>query len=185
MANKKGNNYIIDAANSIAKIELNRRKYENVYAIIDLEDLERVVNYPYTWFPQYRKELKNYYVRCTNYENKKNGISSVVFLHQFIMNAEGKDVDHINNNTLDNRKANLRISEHKNNTTNRHGRNSNNKSGYRNVCWSKSEKKWLVQLQIDGKGVCLGKFQYDELEQAGKFAEEMRQKYYGEYSGKS
>lgn len=50
MANKKGNNYIIDAANSIAKIELNRRKYENVYAIIDLEDLERVVNYPYTWF---------------------------------------------------------------------------------------------------------------------------------------
>ena len=101
------------------------------------------------------------------------------------MNAEGQDVDHINNNTLDNRKCNLRISEHKHNTRNRHGRNSNNKSGYRNVCWSKGEQKWLVQLQVNGKSTCLGKFPYDELEQAGKFAEEMRQKLYGEYAGKN
>ena len=185
MANKKGNNYIIDEENGIAKIELNRWKDDNVYAIIDLDDLDRVRNYPYTWFAQYRKELDNYYVRCTNYANIKAGISSVVFLHQFIMNAEGQDVDHINNNTLDNRKCNLRISEHKHNTRNRHGRNSNNKSGYRNVCWSKGEQKWLVQLQVNGKCTCLGKFPYDELEQAGKFAEEMRQKLYGEYAGKN
>ena len=50
------------------------------------------------------------------------------------------------------------------------------KSDYRNVCWSKSENKWLVQLQINGKGVCLGKFPYEELDQAGNFAEKMRQK---------
>ena len=67
MANKKGNTYIIDEENGIAKIELNRWHDENVYAIIDLDDLERVRNYPYTWFSQYRKELDNYYVRCTNY----------------------------------------------------------------------------------------------------------------------
>lgn len=122
MAKKKGNNYIIDETNGIAKIELHRRNEDNLYAIIDLEDLERVKNYPYTWFAQYRKELDDYYVRCTNYSNIKNGVSSVVFLHQFIMNADGKDVDHINNKTLDNRKSNLRVSEHKNNTTNRHGK---------------------------------------------------------------
>lgn len=50
MANKKGNTYIIDEENGIAKIELNRWHDENVYAIIDLDDLERVKNYPYTWF---------------------------------------------------------------------------------------------------------------------------------------
>ena len=185
MANKKGNNYIIDEENGIAKIELNRWKDDNVYAIIDLEDVDRVRNYPYTWFAQYRKELNNYYVRCTNYANIKVGISSVVFLHRFIMNAEGKDVDHINNNTLDNRKCNLRIAEHKNNTKNRHGKSSNNKSGYRNVCWDKRDQKWIVQLQIDGKNKVLRRFPYDELEQAGKFAEEMRQKLYGEYAGKN
>lgn len=183
MANKKGNTYIIDEENGIANIELNRWHDENVYAIIDLDDLERVRNYPYTWFSQYRKELDNYYVRCTNYLYKKQGISSVVFLHQFIMNAEGKDVDHINNNTLDNRKCNLRISEHKHNTRNRHGRNRNNKSGYRNVCWDGSA--WTVQIQINGKCVHVGRFPKDQLEEAGKFAEEMRKKYYGEYAGKN
>ena len=43
MAKKKGNNYIIDTENNIAKIELNRTKAENLWAIIDLEDLQRVV----------------------------------------------------------------------------------------------------------------------------------------------
>lgn len=71
------------------------------------------------------------------------------------------------------------------NAQNRKSRNKNNKSGYRNVCWSKSEKKWLVQLQINKRNTVLGKFSYDELEQAGKFAEEMRQKYYGEFAGVS
>jgi hypothetical protein len=179
------NNYIIDKENGIAKIELHRRNEENLYAIIDLEDLERVINYPYTWFAQYRKELEDYYVRCTNYANVKNGISSAVFLHQFIMNADGQDVDHINNKPLDNRKSNLRISEHKHNTKNRHGKNRNNTSGHRNVSWSKSENRWLVQLQIDGKNKILGRFAYDKLDEAGKFAEEMRNKCYGEYAGKN
>lgn len=183
MSNKKGNNYIIDKENNIAKIELNRRKYENVWAIIDLEDLERVINYPYTWFPQYREELRNYYVRCTSYENKKSGKSSVVFLHKFIMNIDGNeyDVDHINHNTLDNRKCNLRISKHSQNNSNRHGKNRNNKSGYRNV--AKSGNWWIVQLQVNGKNTQLGKFPLDKVDEAGKFAEEMRQKYYGEFAG--
>lgn len=41
MAKKKGNNYIIDTENNIAKIELNRTKAENLWAIIDLEDLQK------------------------------------------------------------------------------------------------------------------------------------------------
>lgn len=184
MSWKKGNNYIVDEEKGIAKIELQRKNEDNVFAIIDLDDLDRVINYPYTWFAQYRKELDNYYVRCTNYNNIKNGESSVVFLHQFIMNAGGQDVDHINNNTLDNRKCNLRIAEHEKNTKNRHGKNSNNKSGYRNVCWLKNENVWVVQICINGKNTRVKKFPPDQLDEAGAFAEEMRKKYYGEFAGK-
>jgi hypothetical protein len=43
----------------------------------------------------------------------------------------------------------------------------------------------MVQLQIDGKNTCLKRFKENELEEAGKFAEEMRNKYYGEYAGNS
>ena len=50
---KKGNNYIIDEKNDIAKIELNRRKNENLWVVIDLEDLDKVLNIPYTWFAKY------------------------------------------------------------------------------------------------------------------------------------
>ena len=39
--------------------------------------------------------------------------------------------------------------------------------------------------EYNGKTKCLGKFPYEELEQAGRFAEEMRQKLYGEYAGLS
>lgn len=65
MAKKRGNNYIVDEENGIAKIELHRRNADSLYAIIDLEDLERVINYPYTWFAQYNKDIDNYYVRAS------------------------------------------------------------------------------------------------------------------------
>jgi hypothetical protein len=40
-----------------------------------------------------------------------------------------------------------------------------------------------VQLQVNGKNTHLGRFKKDQLEEAGKFAEEMRQKYYGVFAG--
>ena len=82
-------------------------------------------------------------------------------------------------------KENLRITNVPNNSKNREKRNSNNKSGYRNVCWNSSRNRWVVQLQVDGKNKVLGTFKEDELEKAGKFSEEMRQKLYGKYAGLS
>lgn len=182
MVGKKGNNYIIDKDNNIAKIELHRRKAENLWTIIDLEDLEKVISFPYTWFAKYNHINDEYYVTASVYHPELQR-SRPVFLHQFLTNANGKDVDHENNDTLDNRKSNLRIVEESNNSKNRKSRNRNNKSGYRNVSWDKSQEKWLVQLQINKKNIVLGKF--DDVDEAGRFAEEMRQKYYGEFAGKS
>ena len=184
MANKKGNNYVIDETNSIAKIELHRTKAENLWTIIDLEDLERVINFPYTWFAKYNKPIDDYYAVASEYIPELKH-SRPLHLHQFIMNTNGKIVDHENHDTLDDRKENLRVIADSNNSRNRKSRNSNNKSGYRNVCWDKRCNKWIVQLTINKKTKCLGKFEYDELDKAGQFAEEMRQKYYGEFAGKN
>ena len=90
-------------------------------------------------------------------------------------------VDHINNNDLDNRKSNLRIADRDDNSKNRKSKNSNNKSGYRNVCningW------WCVQLMINGKNTRLARFK--NVDEAGTYAEVARQKYYGDYAGRS
>ena len=79
----------------------------------------------------------------------------------------------------------MRIIDNKHNLRNRKGKNSNNKSGYRNVCFDKRENAWIVQLQIDGKCKRVGKFPEDQLEEAAKFAKEMREKYYGDFAGES
>ena len=46
MAKKKGNNYIIDEENKIVKIELNRWEDENLWVLIDLDDYDKIINYP-------------------------------------------------------------------------------------------------------------------------------------------
>lgn len=180
MARKRGNNYVIDKENNIAKIELHRRNKESLWTIIDLDDLEKVINFPYTWYAKYNHTNNEYYVVASVYHPELQQ-TRPIFLHQFLTNANGKDVDHENNDTLDNRKSNMRVVMESNNSKNRKGRNRNNKSGYRNVSLIKG--KWVVQLQIDGKNKRLGSF--DDVHKAGKFAEEMRQKYYGEYAGKN
>jgi hypothetical protein len=90
-------------------------------------------------------------------------------------------IDHKNHKGLDNRKENLRLVNKSKNAKHRNGKNKNNKSGYRNVCWISKYNKWCVQLQINGRNTLLGKF--DDVHEAGRFAEEMRQKYYGEFKG--
>jgi hypothetical protein len=98
---------------------------------------------------------------------------------------ENMEVDHIDNNQLNNRKDNLRVTERISNSRNRKSKNTNNTSGYRNVSYNKRTEEWIVQLQINGKNRILGRFPKDQLEEAGRFAEEMRTRYYGEFAGKN
>lgn len=186
MANhKKGNNYIVDKENNIAKIDLQRRNKENLWVTIDLEDLERVINFPYTWFAlKYNEATDDWYAGCSEYRPDLKQ-SRPYYLHQFITGIRDKRIDHINTNIRDNRKENLRVISVSDNGKNRAKRNRNNKSGYRNVCWIKSENAWVVQLSINGVNTRLARFPKDQLKEAAQFAEKMRQKYYGEFAGKS
>jgi len=60
--------------------------------------------------------------------------------------------DHINRNKLDNRKINLRICTASQNALNR-GKQINNTSGYKGVCWDKKNNKWITQLVVNKKRV--------------------------------
>lgn len=184
MSRKKGNNYIINETENIAMIELNRKNGDSLWTIIDLEDLERVINFPYTWFAKYSTTIRDYYAAASVYHSELKR-SRPLHLHQFILNTNSNHVDHKNHKPRDNRKSNLREISPSENYKNRDGKNSNNTSGYRNVSWDSRGERWLVQLQVNGKNKVLGKFEKDNLDEAGKFAEEMREKYYGEYAGKS
>lgn len=182
LGKKRGHNYVIDEENNIAKIELKRRNEESIWTIIDLEDLDRVISFPYTWFAKYNKSIEGYYAVASQYISEL-GRSRPIHLHQFIMKTTDNNVDHRNHIPTDNRKSNLRVITVEQNSRNRENKNRNNKSGYRNVSWRKNENVWVVQLQINGRNTVIGRFPKEQLEEAGKFAEQKRREIYGEFAG--
>jgi pathogenesis-related transcriptional factor and ERF protein len=74
----------------------------------------------------------------TGYAVRRSG--KTVRLHRLIMDCpEGMVVDHLNGDTLDNRKCNLRICTQAENIKNHH-----NTKGY---CYDKSRKKWMARYR--------------------------------------
>jgi hypothetical protein len=183
-APRKGfNKYKIEG--DIATIYLVKRDGRVFETIIDAEDLERIKSMELSWNAILAPNTGTYYAQASEYLGCVNGEKQgrTHFLNKEIMREYELFVDHRNHDTLDNRKCNLRVSENKENTKHRSGRNKNNNSGYRNVSWN--GHRYIVQLMIDGKNTVLGKFKKDELELAGAFAEKMRNEIYGEFAGEN
>jgi hypothetical protein len=151
---------------------------------VDIEDLYYLKSLGYRWCVKYDPKIDGYYAQTNIYTRNEQGerIHNAVKIHNVIMKTN-KIIDHIDSrNTLDNRRSNLRVTSNELNSKNRKGKNINNSTGYRNVSFDKKTNKYIVQLQIDGKNTCLGRF--NDVHEAGKFAEEMRRIYYGEFKGK-
>lgn len=102
-------------------------------------------------------------------------------MHRLIMNVSDKNslIDHINHNTKDNRKSNLRIATNSQNNMNSKMPN-NNTSGITGVSWNKLYDKWEAHISVNGKKMYLGLF--DKFEDAAKARKESEEKYFGEYS---
>lgn len=74
-------------------------------------------------------------------------MSNGIRMHRLIMDCpKGMEVDHINGNTLDNRKCNLRICSHADNQKNMKVR-TDGVSKFKGVSWDKQMYKWRVRVQ--------------------------------------
>lgn len=163
---KKDNNYTI--------LKVTSDKFGIFDFIIDNEDVQRVNEYHWGIFAAKSQvcDYVAYYAFNSNNE---------IFLHRLIMECPSNNVvDHIDGNTLNTRKNNLRICTRKDNAKNRKV-SKNNTSGCAGVLWNTKipTPKWMSYICINNKAKTLGYF--DNFEDAVKVRKEAELKYYGEY----
>lgn len=111
------------------------------------------------------------------YFQKRLPGNNLIELHRFIMkNPKGKYVDHINGNTLDNRKANLRVCSNAANLRNQTHIRPNNTSGYTGVYFDVNRKKWAAEIKVNYVKKSLGRF--TNIEDAIKARKSAEAKYF-------
>ncbi len=146
------------------KIKLTQGKF----ALVDSCDFE------------YLNQWKWHYNRYAYHSFNKNGKWSEVGMHRMIINPSDKEcVDHINHDKLDNRRSNLRIAT---NSQNQHNSmlSKINKTGFKGIIWHKRDKRWQVQIRLDGKRTYLGC--PTKLQDAIKLYDNCAKKHFGEYA---
>jgi HNH endonuclease len=131
------------------KIPLTRGQY----ALVDDGDFELVSQYKWS---AHRNKFNNYSARAFY-----KGHNKFIYMHRLIMNAKDEEVvDHIDHNTLDNRRSNLRICTVGQNNIN-HGRiRSDNKSGFMGVC--KHKNRWQAYIYYNHRCYNCGRFKTPE-----------------------
>lgn len=105
-------------------------------------------------------------------------------IHRFIFQdvPEGCEVDHVNLNTLDNRKANLRICTHQQNQCNQ-PLQRNNTSGVAGVSYYPPRSKYRARIKASQHDIHLGYYQtFEEAVQARNVGMECMFGEYGRYN---
>jgi len=158
----KGNRHLRYEVNGdVATIYIESKARGTQKVLVDAEDLDHVLDHPYSWCcnKQVTKSRVWYYVLCAGRcKNGKQG--PMVLLHRFLLGLTNSaaEVDHINGNDLDNRRANLRVTTHVGNCLNKIGLRSDNTSGTVGVYFDKRCGKWVAQISENGKRTYLGVF---------------------------
>lgn len=131
-------------------IPLSSRKYPGMFAIVDADDFE--------WLNQFRwhptKGHNTFYAASTDPETKR-----AILMHRIILGLEDPEDegDHEDGNGLNNRRSNLRLATHAQNTRNTR-RRYNATNPYRGVYWHERGKKWLAKVGCLGINHHLGLF---------------------------
>ena len=130
------------------------------------------------------------FVSSINWTYKTNPVGQTYFtnskkeyLHRLLVNCpKGMVVDHINGNTLDNRKENLRICSKIENQYNQKKHKGNRHSKFKGVTYRKDlkSKPWEAFIYKDGKSKRLGYFKTEQL--AAKAYNKAAKKAYGEFA---
>lgn len=155
---------------------------QGLWAIVNESDYRWLMQWK--WCAVYDKRTRSFYA-CTRIYRRVPGVKGrqeTIAMHRLILGLEAGDKhlgDHANQNTLDNRRKNLRVATSVQNEQNRKISVANT-SGFKGVTFNKRVRKWCAYIRVNGKKINLGL--RDTAEAAGALYAEAAQKYHGEFA---
>ncbi len=158
-------------ADGLARISLT----QGHSAIVDAADVDRLC--AFRWCATVTKSGHVYAMRRAK---GADGKRHAIMMHRAVLDATpGLDVDHINGDTLDNRRSNLRLASRSQNAANRH-REIASSSTYRGVHPNHRGGRWRASITHQGQRLLLGSF--DTREQAAAAYNAAALRLFGEFA---
>lgn len=147
---------------------------QGLYVIVDEVDYRWLMCW--RWFASFNVNTRSFYALR---KDKRTG--KTLSMQRFILGLEGDDertADHINGNTLDNRRKNLRVVSGNQSAQNR-GMRCDNKTGFKGVYFRKTTGKYVAQIRANKETYHLG--EWTSPEDAHRAYCLAAEKYHGDY----
>jgi hypothetical protein len=148
---------------------------QNKQTIVDDVDFARLTRWK--WFAHNRRGY--WYAARSQRENGK--IYTITMSRELLglKKRDSRQVDHKDGDTLNNRRANLRVATLSQNMYNRRS-NRNSSSRYKGVSYHKKTGKWQAQIRIEGNNKYLGVF--GSPEEAARSYNEAAKENFGDFA---
>lgn len=117
----------------------------------------------FKWYARWNPSTKSFYAQRN--VRQASGRQKTVQMHRVILGIVDPkvQVDHINHFTTDNRRKNLKPTDHRGNNSNLKGKKDGKfTSKYTGVTWSKHTSKWMARIKSAGLTKYLGIFTTEE-----------------------
>lgn len=150
---------------------------KHLFFFIDLADLNTIADYSWR---VYVDKGNNSYKRVETSVTRNNKTTHLM-LARFLMGyPKGKFTDHKDCDSLNNRRCNIRLATHDENSRNVPKRVRKTHSKFKGVSWHKLKNKWVATCAINSKNKFLGYFS-NEID-AAKAYDKTAKELHGEFA---